>query len=684
MKALFYPRLAWTGIKNNRRLYLPYILTCIGMVAMFYIMLSLSTGEFLDTMRGGATLGNVLGLGAGVIGFFAVLFLFYTNSFLIRRRKKEFGLYNILGMGKRNIARVLFSETLILAAVSLVFGLILGAALSKLAELGLAFFVESDAGYNFTVYPTAMGYTVLLFVCIFLLLFFKSVGQVGLSNPVELLHSESVGEKPPKANWVFGILGIVLLAAAYYISVTIEQPVAALGWFFIAVLMVIAATYLLFIAGSVLLCRILQKNKRYYYRKNHFVSVSSMVYRMKRNGAGLASICVLSTMVLVMILGAGSLYFGAEDSLRARYPKSITVTTDYNPYDEKTVYSAEKADMIVSEVDNVVNDFGAALKNTERYTSATVACLLSGGTLTANPELVNAADASTIKNVCNVIFISLYEYNRCMNKSETLKDDEIFIHCVRREYNGKTLTLGKLKYTVKKQLEDMINNGRAASEMLPSVFVVMNNPEKAYDEVNSQFTSDTYFCCPRLYYSFDTGLSAERDIELADKISERLRDMDINGTGGYYSRTVECREAERADFYGTYGGLFYLGIILSTVFLLATVLIIYYKQITEGYEDESRFEIMQKVGMTKRDIQKSINSQMLTVFLLPLITAALHLCFAFPMIRRLLTLFNLNNVPLMLIVLAGAVLVFGVLYALIYKFTSNSYFAIVSGKNESK
>ena len=199
MKALFYPRLAWTGIKNNRRLYLPYILTCIGMVAMFYIMLSLSTGEFLDKMRGGTTLGSVLGLGAGVIGFFTVLFLFYTNSFLIRRRKKEFGLYNILGMGKRNIARVLFSETLILAAVSLVFGLILGAALSKLAELGLAYFVESDAGYDFTVYPTAMGYTVLLFVCIFLLLFFKSVGQVGLSNPVELLHSESVGEKPLSA-----------------------------------------------------------------------------------------------------------------------------------------------------------------------------------------------------------------------------------------------------------------------------------------------------------------------------------------------------------------------------------------------------------------------------------------------------------------------------------------------------
>lgn len=683
MKAV-YPRLAFDGIRKNKRLYLPYILTCIGTVTMFYIIHHLAAMPALKSMPGGDSTVMILGLGVWVVAFFSLIFLVYTNSFLMRRRKKEFGLYNILGMGKKNLSLVLLFETLTVAAISVLSGIAAGIALSKLAESGLVYMVNGKVSYKFTVNVNAVLDTLLIFGGIFLLLYLKSLISIWRLNAISLIKSENTGEKPPRANYVLGIGGIILLAAAYYMAVSIESPLLAISWFFIAVLAVIAGTYMIFISGSVMLCRILQKNKRYYYRKNHFVSVSSMVYRMKRNGAGLASICVLSTMVLVMILGAGSLYFGAEDSLRARYPKSITVTTDYNPYDEKTVYSAEKADKIVSEVDNVVSAFGAAPKNTERYTSATVACLLSGGTLTANPELVNAADASTIKNVCNVIFISLYEYNRCMNKSETLKDDEIFIHCVRRKYNNKTLTIGELKYTVKKQLDDMINNGRAASEMVPSMFVVMNNPEKAYDEVNSQFTSDTYFCCPRLYYSFDTGLSAERDIELADKISERLRDMDINGTGGYYSRTVECREAERADFYGTYGGLFYLGIILSTVFLLATVLIIYYKQITEGYEDESRFEIMQKVGMTKRDIQKSINSQMLTVFLLPLITAALHLCFAFPMIRRLLTLFNLNNVPLMLIVLAGAVLVFGVLYALIYKFTSNSYFAIVSGKNESK
>ena len=441
MKALFYPRLAWTGIKNNRRLYLPYILTCIGMVAMFYIMLSLSTGEFLDKMRGGTTLGSVLGLGAGVIGFFAVLFLFYTNSFLIRRRKKEFGLYNILGMGKRNIARVLFSETLILAAVSLVFGLILGAALSKLAELGLAYFVESDAGYDFTVYPTAMGYTVLLFICIFLLLFFKSVGQVSLSNPVELLHSESVGEKPPKANWVFGVLGIVILAAAYYISVTIEQPVAALGWFFIAVLMVIAATYLLFIAGSVLLCRILQKNKRYYYKPNHFVSVSSMAYRMKRNGAGLASVCILITMVLVMIASTSCLYFGKNDVLRSQYPHDFNVTVDFDTIDEVT---QENIDKTKAAIDAFMDKnggicFGICGKS-DRVTGE-----LRDGVFYMGDDVYDPEYSSFL------YIIDLADYNRNTGSSYRLNDGEALVFASSRTYDHDTIRIeGGREYKVVK------------------------------------------------------------------------------------------------------------------------------------------------------------------------------------------------------------------------------------------
>lgn len=668
MKALFYPRLAWTGINNNRRLYLPYILTCIGMVAMFYIMLSLSTGEFLDKMRGGTTLGSVLGLGAGVIGFFAVLFLFYTNSFLIRRRKKEFGLYNILGMGKRNIARVLFSETLILAAVSLVFGLILGAALSKLAELGLAYFVESDAGYDFTVYPTAMGYTVLLFVCIFLLLFFKSVGQVGLSNPVELLHSESVGEKPPKANWVFGILGIVILAAAYYISVTIEQPVAALGWFFIAVLMVIAATYLLFIAGSVLLCRILQKNKRYYYKPNHFVSVSSMAYRMKRNGAGLASVCILITMVLVMIASTSCLYFGKNDVLRSQYPHDFNSTVDFDTLDEVTQENIDKTKAAIDAFmdKNGGISFGICGKS-DRVTGE-----LRDGVFYMGDDVYDPEYSSFL------YIIDLADYNRNTGSSYRLNDGEALVFASSRTYDHDTIRIeGGREYKVVKSdgTIDFIRD----TDMLgfSAVYIVVPDFYSSAEDL-LQTTEKQGVSQPWLQWRYQFDSSADYLTQL--EIEEGIWDVIAQAHSGGYG--LSSLAGARDDFYSSFGGLFFLGIMLSIVFIIAAVLIIYYKQVSEGYEDQSRFEIMQKVGMTKKDIRKSINSQMLTVFFLPLLFAIVHLGFAFPMINKLLLLFGLDNLGLLLLTAAISALVFALFYIIVYRVTSNAYYSIVSGAKE--
>lgn len=668
MKALFYPRLAWTGIKNNRRLYLPYILTCIGMVAMFYIMLSLSTGEFLDKMRGGTTLGSVLGLGAGVIGFFAVLFLFYTNSFLIRRRKKEFGLYNILGMGKRNIARVLFSETLILAAVSLVFGLILGAALSKLAELGLVYFVESDAGYDFTVYPTAMGYTVLLFICIFLLLFFKSVGQVSLSNPVELLHSESVGEKPPKANWVFGVLGIVILAAAYYISVTIEQPVAALGWFFIAVLMVIAATYLLFIAGSVLLCRILQKNKRYYYKPNHFVSVSSMAYRMKRNGAGLASVCILITMVLVMIASTSCLYFGKNDVLRSQYPHDFNSTVDFDTIDEVTQENIDKTKAAIDAFmdKNGGISFGICGKS-DRVTGE-----LRDGVFYMGDDVYDPEYSSFL------YIIDLADYNRNTGSSYRLNDGEALVFASSRTYDHDTIRIeGGREYKVVKSdgTIDFIRD----TDMLgfSAVYIVVpdfySSAEDLLQATEKQGVSQPWL---QWRYQFDSPADYLTQLEIEEGIWDVIAQAHSGGYG------LSSLAGARDDFYGSFGGLFFLGIMLSIVFIIAAVLIIYYKQVSEGYEDQSRFEIMQKVGMTKKDIRKSINSQMLTVFFLPLLFAIVHLGFAFPMINKLLLLFGLDNLGLLLLTAAISALVFALFYIIVYRVTSNAYYSIVSGAKE--
>lgn len=312
MKTGFYPKLAFDGIRKNRRMYVPFICTCIGMVMMFYIISYLHYSDSVAAMRGGAIVQTMLNLGTITVGIFSCIFLFYTNSFLIRRRKKEFGLYHILGMGKRNIARILFWETMLTALISLVIGIGFGILFSKLAELGMLRLMHAQATYSMQISPDSILFTITVFGCIFILLFFNALRQIHFSGAISLIRSENVGEKPPKGNWILGILGLGCLVVAYYLAVTVADPVSALGMFFIAVILVIFGTYLIMIAGSVLFCRLLQKNKHYYYKANHFVSISSMVYRMKRNGAGLASICILATMVLVMLSTTVSLYFGMQ------------------------------------------------------------------------------------------------------------------------------------------------------------------------------------------------------------------------------------------------------------------------------------------------------------------------------------------------------------------------------------
>ena len=334
----FYPHLAWDGIRKNKRLYLPYILTCTGMVMMFYIIAFLAGDTMLKTVRGGSFVTEMLGLGTYVIMIFAVIFLFYTNSFLMKRRKKEFGLYNVLGMGKGNLARILFWESVQIAFISISTGLVFGMAFAKLGEIAVMHAINRENNYNIKVNAEALLMTLKVFGAIYVLLFFNMVRQIKMSNTVELLKSDNKGEKTPKANWFIALCGVVILGGAYYIAVTIGDPITALSMFFVAVIMVIIGTYLLFIAGSVTLCRILQKNKHYYYKTNHFVSVSSMLYRMKRNGAGLASICILCTMVLVMLSSTVCLYTGEEGVIRNRYPKDIDITVTFDDYESMDGY----------------------------------------------------------------------------------------------------------------------------------------------------------------------------------------------------------------------------------------------------------------------------------------------------------------------------------------------------------
>ncbi|MCI6497115.1 MAG: ABC transporter permease [Anaeromassilibacillus sp.] len=677
MKKGIYSRLALTGIKKNKKLYIPYILTCIGMVMMFYIITFLSSSDMMMNYPGGETMRGILGFGVYVIGFFAVIFLFYTNSFLVRRRKKEFGLYNILGMGKRNIARVMLWETLFIGAFSIVLGMALGVLFSKLAELVMVNIMSMDVTFGVTIDYKAIYYTVVLFAVIFFLILLNSLRQVHLSNPIALLHSENAGEKPPKANWFFAVLGVLILGCAYYLAVTIKDPVTTLAAFFFAVIMVIIATYLIFISGSVAFCKILQKKKNYYYKTNHFVSVSSMSYRMKRNGAGLASICILCTMVLVMISSTVCLYLGKEDSLRERYPRNINITMTSQIYSDLISQDANSiAKMSIETAENM----GYKPVNAIDYTMLSFVSYIRDGEIVFD-DGENGFNYAT-SDLWQIFIVSLDDYNRLTGSQENLNEDEVMIYTSKdMDYNYDVLKIkGQEPLNIKKVVTDFENNGVDTMQIIPALYIFVPDLELQTEMISEQ--SENTIGNINRFVGYDLDATDQQQTDVFNEIYDWLRTSQVNSADSSMYVYVEGVANEKFEFFGLYGGLFFLGIILGIVFIFAAVLIMYYKQVSEGYEDQSRFEIMQKVGMTKREIKKSINSQMLTVFFMPLIAAGVHLAFAFPMIYKMLILFGLVNKVFLIMVTVGCFLLFALLYMLVYKITSRAYYSIVSGGNE--
>lgn len=671
MKLGFYFGLAKDGIRKNSKMYTPYILTCIGMVMMYYIILSLQTDKTIGNMAHGSDIQMVLGFGGWVIAIFSCIFLFYTNSFLIRRRKKEFGLYNILGMGRRHISLIILCESVIVAVVALALGLFTGVLFSKFAELGLINIIDQQVNYSFFIAPKAIISTIKIFGCTFALLFLNNLRQLYFTSTIELLGSEKAGEKPPKANWLVAIAGLVLLGITYYISVTIKNPLAAFSVFFIAVVLVILATYLLMIAGSVVMCRILQKNKTYYYKKNHFVSVSSMAYRMKRNGAGLASICILATMVLVIISSTSCLYFGNEDALNRRYPRQIDFRFDFTNATQATL---ENVNNIKDGLDQTIEDCGVESVNKYTSRSASIAGALEGNKLTTSVGAYGDKGISEMERVIMLYFIPIEDYNEATGKNVVLEDNEALCY-FSEDFDEKSLQVDDMTtFTIKEKIDKCPNMDNVDFEVVPVMVMYLADYDSALQKIQELEDIDGE---SRLIYSleygFDTTLSGDKQIEAASQIKEKF----LKNEYEYNEISMDVREAQRQDFFVTFGGLFYLGLLLSVVFIFAAVLIIYYKQISEGYEDHSRFDIMRKVGMTDKEIRKSINSQMLTVFFFPLILAGIHICFAFPIVRKLLMMFSLNNVGLFVETSIISFLIFGVLYAIVYRITSNAYYRIV-------
>lgn len=676
MRGTFYFKLAATGISKNRKMYFPYLLTCICMVMMYYIVAFLCRSSTLQNMRGGDAVQQMLSLGVGVIGVFSVIFLYYTNSFLIRRRQREFGLYYVLGMGKRNLVKIMICETLLTAVVSIAGGLVLGILFSKLGELVITKLLGADISFDMQIDPRAIMSTLVLFVIIFALIMLRMLVFLWRSRPVEMLRSDKVGEKPPKGNWFFALAGIVLLGAAYYLAVTIEDPITALMWFFVAVIMVIVATYLLFIAGSVTFGRLLQKNKRYYYRTNHFVSLSSMIYRMKRNGAGLASICILSTMVLVMVSGVMCLWLGMEDMLHVRYPREITA--------EIYTEDKERADQVKAIMEQVVEEHGAEKENVIAYTMLETSAFQKEDQILFDTSSMNQFSIQDTGSMREIYVITIDDYNRLKGKSETLAEDEVMISMPKNEktYSYDTITVeGGSTWKVKSTLDKFSLYGADAATMIPSmyIFVPDQNAMKEIYAAQAEYYQDAASEIEQ-YYGFDLNCPSEEQIEITGEMFDRFAQAQNENPDFAGRISLEGRELERSWFLGMYGGLFFLGIILGIVFIAGMVIIIYYKQISEGYEDQDRFDILMKIGMTRKEVRRSVNSQVLTVFFLPLIAAGLHTGFAFPIIRRILNLLGFVNTALLIEVTVSCYIVFALFYIVIYLLTSKSYLTIVGGK----
>ena len=676
MKRSFYPRLAIDGMRKNRRMYGPYLAMGALMAAICYILSALSRSDALRTLPGGDNLCMIMALGNVVLLIFSIIFLFYTNSFLIRRRRREFGLYNVLGMSKRNLARILTWETLLTAAIVIAGGLFFGVLLSKLIELAIVKMMDGTATLAFPFDLSALLGTAGGFAAIYALLWLVSVVRVGRSTAVALLRSEAAGEKPPRANWFLSLLGLILLGAAYYLAVSIKNPLDAITWFFVAVVLVIFATYLLMITTSVLLCRVLQKDKRYYYRANHFVSVSSMAYRMKRNGAGLASICILATMVLVMISSTASLYFGKEDSLRTQYPREVNVQLWLSSLSQMEDHNL---DLFRTAAQQAVEDCGGEMQDVMdyRYINTTGYPMEDGIEMDWREY---DHDSLIYSKLRDYFFVTEADYEAQTGEQLDIPEGAVAL----RTYDCDDAPLelrirrgGTLRVAESRKGSDQL--GLAQNSNIARVVVIVPDMQAILDVFPASIQDIKDSNSFRWVYGFDTGLDAAGQRAVSEAVSEHINALDLGEGQGYDWYSLVLRETNRADFYGNYAGMFALGILLSIVFILAAVLIIYYKQLTEGYEDQARFAIMQNVGMTRREIRRSINSQLLTVFYLPLLFAGLHLAFAFPMIRRLLMLFSLYNIGLFAAVTAISFAVFAALYAVVYRQTAGAYYAIVSG-----
>ena len=668
-----FSRLAKQNIRNNKSTYIPYMITCIFCIAMIYMMEFLRDCPTLDqAVRQADEVRMIVFTGEIVVEIFCIIFLIYSNSFLMKRRQKEIGLYNILGLERNHIGIVMFLETIITSIGSLAGGIAAGIIGSKLALLLLLKLLHIPSVLGFYISVKGIFTCLFMFGIVFLMILFLNLAKIHLSRPVELLRGNNTGEKEPAAKWLMALIGFICLGAGYYLAVTTESPIKAITIFLLAVILVMAGTYLLFTAGSIVILKFLRCRKSFYYRTGNFISISGMLYRMKQNAIGLASICILSTGVLLMISMTVSIYFGMNDIMLNRYPYDVDMSV--------TSISEEECQTAIEAFEKAIADNKVPVEKSVEEIYLDIVCSKNGDQILIKP-------ANTIRNSDSVLVLSLLnqaEYERLTGISANLNDGEIFAwypSAVQKD----SVTVDEKEFTVKKWMD---KNPLTCGEDAVSdnaVLVVTDEDFKKFDEMRTEMYKGVSSAPAgedlTLHLGLDITGSETEKIEFGTPVMETVKDLKKSGGLSENAWIISgIRQQEYESYYADNGSLLFIGIFLGSLFLMGTAMIIYYKQISEGYEDQKRFEIMQKVGLSRREVRSSVRRQILMVFFLPLLMAMLHITMAFPMIRRMLLLFGMTNTKLFIGCTAGTVLIFAVVYGLIYLMTARSYYHIVERK----
>ena len=674
MGKLLYPRLAWQNIKGDRRFFAPYFLALLGNVAAFYIMTALAVDPGMSQLHGAMYVQSFCFMGMFIAAVFSAVFLLYVNGFLMKQRKKALGLYNILGMGKSHIAAVLFFETLFVGGAGIVCGLLTGLLFHKLVTLALYKLLRFAVPFGFAISWDAMARTAILFGVLIGLTLLSNLNKVRVSKPIELLYGGQVGEREPRTKWFMTLLGVLTLGAGYYIALRTTNGMEAIAFYFVAVFLVIIGTYCLFTAVSIFVLKALRRNKRFYYKTSHFIGVSGMLYRMKQNAVGLANICILSTMVMVMVSGTLSLYLGTQDIVNRQAPSDLTVLVRYDP-DEAEPF--DPAAMLRFQ-EGFIQDQGYSVSEDLIYSSFTFTVgRLPDSSYTTENDLVTLGTAiTTIQVLTQDAYAAATGVSLGLEAGEVAfggEEDVLTIHWGALEGEG---SLGRSDLTVAQHLEESLSADAAVSDTSTLVVADTAALMELYENQKEAYGEDSSWMEWQASFSVDATDEELRAVQQA--YNQYVRDDAVfAGTGKWWSCGWTLRCDVEADAYGLAGGFLFLGIFLGTIFLMATVLIIYYKQISEGYEDKARFEIMQKVGLSREEVRASIRSQVLMVFFLPIAVAAIHILFDFNMVEKLLTLFQVYNTTLTALCTLGTVLVFFLVYGAVYLLTARTYYKIV-------